>query len=156
MIESAKNKLQPLEIILCILLSAIVIITFTQVLFRYVFQFSLAWTEELARFVFLWLASLSIAYAFKMRSHFALTFLSNRIKDKQKIRLHILVNILMLLFLIVFVWQAVEYNLSVMDQIGPSTGLSMSIPYSSSIVGGLLMIYYVVKEFLKKIDKGSE
>ena len=156
MIESAKNKLQPLEIILCILLSAIVIITFTQVLFRYVFQFSLAWTEELARFVFLWLASLSIAYAFKMRSHFALTFLSNRIKDKQKIRLHILVNILMLLFLIVFVWQAVEYNLSVMDQIGPSTGLSMSIPYSSSIVGGLLMIYYVVKEFLKKIDKGLE
>ena len=156
MIESAKNKLQPLEIILCVLLSAIVIITFTQVLFRYVFQFSLAWTEELARFVFLWLASLSIAYAFKMRSHFALTFLINRIKDKHKIRLYILVNGLMLLFLIVFVWQAVEYNLSVMDQIGPSTGLSMSIPYSSSIVGGLLMIYYVVKEFLKKIDKGSE
>ena len=156
MIESAKNKLQPLEIILCILLSAIVIITFTQVLFRYVFQFSLAWTEELARFVFLWLASLSIAYAFKMRSHFALTFLMDRLKDKQKIRLYILVNSLILLFLIVFVWQAVEYNLSVFDQIGPSTGVSMSIPYSSTIVGGLLMIYYVIKDFLKKIDKGLE
>ena len=156
MIESDKNKLQPLEIILCILLSAIVIITFTQVLFLYVFQFSLAWTEELARFVFLWLASLSIAYAFKMRSHFSLTFLMDKIKDKQKTKLYIIVNSLMLLFLIVFVWQAVEYNLSVIDQIGPSTGLSMSIPYSSSIVGGLLMIYYVVKEFLKKIDKGLE
>jgi len=156
MIESDKNKLQPLEIILCILLSAIVIITFTQVLFRYVFQFSLAWTEELARFVFLWLASLSIAYAFKMRSHFSLTFLMDKIKDKQKTKLYIIVNSLMLLFLIVFVWQAVEYNLSVIDQIGPSTGLSMSIPYSSSIVGGLLMIYYVVKDFLKKIGKGLE
>ena len=156
MIEPAQNKLQPLELILCGLLSAIVIITFTQVLFRYVFQFSLAWTEELARFVFLWLASLSIAYAFKMRSHFALTFLMDRLKDKQKIRLYILVNSLILLFLIVFVWQSVEYNLSVFDQIGPSTGLSMSIPYSSTIVGGLLMIYYVIKDFLKKIGKGLE
>tara|TARA_Y100001934_G_C12370487_1_gene785995 strand:- start:2107 stop:2577 length:471 start_codon:yes stop_codon:yes gene_type:complete len=156
MIEPPQNKLQPLELILCGLLSAIVIITFTQVLFRYVFQFSLAWTEELARFVFLWLASLSIAYAFKMRSHFALTFLMDRLKDKQKIRLYILVNSLILLFLIVFVWQAVEYNLSVFDQIGPSTGVSMSIPYSSTIVGGLLMIYYVIKDFLKKIDKGLE
>ncbi|SVA31690.1 uncharacterized protein METZ01_LOCUS84544, partial [marine metagenome] len=48
-----KFRLQPLELILCFLLIGIVIITFTQVLFRYVFQFSLAWTEELARYIFL-------------------------------------------------------------------------------------------------------
>ena len=39
----------PLELSLCILLVSIVVITFLQVLFRYVFQISLAWTEELAR-----------------------------------------------------------------------------------------------------------
>ena len=68
---NSKNKisLQPLELILCSLLVSIVIITFVQVLFRYVFQFSLAWTEELARYIFLWLAALSIAYAFKTKAH---------------------------------------------------------------------------------------
>ena len=140
-----KFRLQPLELILCFLLIGIVITTFTQVLFRYVFQFSLAWTEELARYIFLWLSALSIAYAFKLKSHFALTFLVDRFQKKHRIIIHTMVNVLVLLFLSIFVWKSFEYTLSVIDQIGPGTGLSMSIPYSSSIVGGVLMIYYIVQ-----------
>ena len=154
--DMIKNKFQPLEITLCILLIAIVIITFIQVLFRYVFQLSLAWTEELARFVFLWLASLSIAYAFKLKSHFALTFLIDRMNDEYKRILYFIVNGVMLTFLIIFVWTATEYNLSVISQIGPSTGLSMFVPYSSLIVGGLLMIYYILQDVLKNIKNRSE
>ena len=151
-----KNKFQPLEITLCILLIAIVIITFIQVLFRYVFQLSLAWTEELARFVFLWLASLSIAYAFKLKSHFALTFLIDRMNMEYKRILYFIVNGVMLTFLIIFVWTATEYNVSVISQIGPSTGLSMFVPYSSLIIGGLLMIYYILQDVLKNIKNRSE
>jgi|TARA_B110000116_G_scaffold98896_1_gene86061 C4-dicarboxylate transporter DctQ subunit len=139
-------NLNPLEIALCFLLIAIVIITFIQVLFRYVFQFSLAWTEELARYIFLWLSALSIAYAFKTKSHFALTFLVDKVGVKQKNIIFIIVNLSILTFLSVFVWKAFEYNLSVIDQIGPSTGLSMFVPYSSAIVGGSLMIYYVLRD----------
>jgi C4-dicarboxylate transporter DctQ subunit len=111
-----------------------------------VFQFSLAWTEELARYIFLWLSALSIAYAFKTKSHFALTFLVDRVGAKQKDIIFIIVNLSILTFLSVFVWKAFEYNLSVIDQIGPSTGLSMFVPYSSAIVGGSLMIYYVLRD----------
>tara|TARA_B100001250_G_C19310007_1_gene575804 strand:- start:68 stop:547 length:480 start_codon:yes stop_codon:yes gene_type:complete len=154
--DMIKNKFQPLEITLCILLIAIVIITFIQVLFRYVFQLSLAWTEELARFVFLWLASLSIAYAFKLKSHFALTFLIDRMNMEYKRILYFIVNGVMLTFLIIFVWTATEYNVSVISQIGPSTGLSMFVPYSSLIIGGLLMIYYILQDVLKNIKNRSE
>ena len=154
--DMIKNKFQPLEITLCVLLIAIVIITFIQVLFRYVFQLSLAWTEELARFVFLWLASLSIAYAFKLKSHFALTFLIDRMNMEYKRILYFIVNGVMLTFLIIFVWTATEYNLSVISQIGPSTGLSMFVPYSSLIIGGLLMIYYILQDVLKNIKNRSE
>jgi TRAP-type C4-dicarboxylate transport system permease small subunit len=64
----------PLEASLCILLVAIVAVTFIQVLFRYLFHFSLAWSEELARFFFLWLAALTSAYAFKTKSHLPCDF----------------------------------------------------------------------------------
>ena len=141
-----KISLQPLELILCFLLVSIVAITFIQVLFRYVFQFSLAWTEELARYIFLWLAALSIAHGFKTKSHFALTFLVDRVGVKQKNIIFIIVNLSILTFLSVFVWKAFEYNLSVIDHIGPSTGLSKFVPYSSAIVGGSLMIYYVLRD----------
>ena len=155
---NSKNKisLQPLELILCSLLVSIVIITFVQVLFRYVFQFSLAWTEELARYIFLWLAALSIAYAFKTKSHFALTFLVDRVQKKYRNVIYKTVNVLMLLFLSIFVWKSFEYTLSVIDQFGPGTGLSMSVPYSSSFFGGILMIYYIVQDFIKMTTRNSK
>ena len=155
---NSKNKfsLQTLELILCSLLVSIVIITFVQVLFRYVFQFSLAWTEELARYIFLWLAALSIAYAFKTKSHFALTFLVDRVQKRYRNVIYKTVNVLMLLFLSIFVWKSFEYTLSVIDQFGPGTGLSMSVPYSSSIFGGILMIYYIVQDFIKMTTRNSK
>ena len=155
---NSKNKisLQPLELILCSLLVSIVIITFVQVLFRYVFQFSLAWTEELARYIFLWLAALSIAYAFKTKSHFALTFLVDRVQKRYRNVIYKTVNVLMLLFLSIFVWKSFEYTLSVIDQFGPGTGLSMSVPYSSSFLGGILMIYYIVQDFIKMTTRNSK
>ena len=155
---NSKNKisLQPLELILCSLLVSIVIITFVQVLFRYVFQFSLAWTEELARYIFLWLAALSIAHGFKTKSHFALTFLVDRIQKRYRNVIYKTVNVLMLLFLSIFVWKSFEYTLSVIDQFGPGTGLSMSVPYSSSFFGGILMIYYIVQDFIKMTTRNSK
>ena len=155
---NSKNKisLQPLELILCSLLVSIVIITFVQVLFRYVFQFSLAWTEELARYIFLWLAALSIAYAFKTKSHFALTYLVDRVQKRYRNVIYKTVNVLMLLFLSIFVWKSFEYTLSVIDQFGPGTGLSMSVPYSSSFFGGILMIYYIVQDFIKMTTRNSK
>ena len=125
-------------------------------MFRYVFQFSLAWTEELARYIFLWLSALSIAYAFKLKSHFALTFLVDRFQKKHRIIIHTMVNVLVLLFLSIFVWKSCEYTLSVIDQVGPGTGLSMSVPYSSSIFSGILMIYYIVQDFIKMTFQKSK
>jgi len=138
----------PLEAVLCSLLVAIVVLTFVQVLFRYVFHWSLAWTEELARFMFMWMAALASAYAFKLGTHFALRFLVNSLgKQVQKI-LGFVVMLITSLFLILFTWKAAEYTVSMAKQVAPSTGLSMAVPYSSAIAGGLLMLYYVIKTWL--------
>ncbi len=137
----------PLEASLCILLVAIVAVTFIQVLFRYLFHFSLAWSEELARIFFLWLASLTSAYAFKTKSHFALRFLVDRFgKGLQKLTAHLVVLVVSL-FLLLFIWKSFEYTVSMANQVAPSTRMSMAIPYSSAIVGGILMLYYVLKNW---------
>ena len=76
----------PVESILCVLLSALSIVTFSQVVARYIFQAPLSWSEELARFLLLWLAMMSGAYAFKIKAHFALNFMVNSFPKKiQKI-----------------------------------------------------------------------
>jgi TRAP-type C4-dicarboxylate transport system permease small subunit len=147
---------QPLEMSLCAILVAIVVVTFIQVLFRYVFHLSLAWSEELARYLFLWLASLASAYAFKTRSHFALRFLVNRFGKKIRNLIGSLVTFIVVLFLVVFVWKAVAFTISMANQVAPSTQMSMALPYSSAVVGGFLMLFYVLRNWWVDIHKKEE
>ena len=144
--SSATDLLRsPLELALCVLLVALVAVTFSQVLFRYVFQTSLAWSEELARFFLLWLGSLSAAYAFKMGSHFALRFAVERLAPGLRKQIERLVTTLIAVLLMVFAWQALQFTLEVRTMVAPATGISMAIPYSSAFVGSLLMLYYVLR-----------
>jgi len=144
---------QSLELSLCLILVAIVAVTFIQVLFRYIFHLSLAWSEELARYLFLWLAALASAYAFKTRSHFALRFLVNRFGKRIQNAMGSLVTLVIVLFLAIFIWKAVVFTASMANQVSPSTQMSMALPYSSAVVGGVLMLYYVLRNWWFDIHK---
>jgi TRAP-type C4-dicarboxylate transport system permease small subunit len=139
---------QPLELALCVILVALVGVTFAQVLFRYVFQLSLSWSEEVARFLLMWMASLSAAYAFKTRSHFALRFVVDRLAPTMRQRVAMVVTVAVVGFLAVFAWQALRFTLEVRTMVAPATGISMAIPYSSALFGSLLMLFYVGRQAL--------
>lgn len=142
---------QPLELSLCVILVGIVGVTFTQVLFRYIFHLSLAWSEELARYLFLWLAALASAYAFKTRSHFALRFLVDRFGKRIQNLIRSLVAFIVSGFLAIFIWKSLEFTISMSKQVAPSTQMSMAVPYSSVVVGGALMLYYVLRNWWSDI-----
>lgn len=142
---------QPLEFSLCAILVGIVGVTFIQVLFRYIFKLSLAWSEELARYLFLWLAALASAYAFKTKSHFALRFLVKRFGKGLQRATGTFVSCVVSGFLVIFVWKATEFTLSMAKQVAPSTQMSMAVPYSSAVVGGVLMLFYVLRNWWSDI-----
>ena len=145
-----------LEVTLCVLLIAIVFVTFIQVVFRYVLHFSLAWAEELARFLLLWLAALASAYAFKTKSHFVLRFFVNIFGKKVQKFIGTVVVFIMSVFMIAFIWKAAEYTIRVANQTAPSTRLSMAVPYSSAVLGGVLMLYYILKNWWMDWRKPKE
>lgn len=152
--KASKSLLkQPLELSLCLILVAIVGVTFIQVLFRYIFHLSLSWSEELARYLFVWLAALASAYAFKTKSHFALRFLVNRFGKNMQKMIGTFVAFVVSTFLVIFVWKATEFTVSMANQVAPSTQMSMAVPYSSAIVGGVLMLYYVLRNWWSDIRK---
>lgn len=145
----------PLEVAMCGVLVAIVVVTFSQVIFRYVLESPLSWSDEGARFLLMWLAMLSAAYAFKTRSHFALAFIVNRFEARLRWTASLFAVAVVALFLVVFIVKAVEYTLSVSDVTGPGTRLSMAVPSSSTIVGGIMMLYYVLRNGWDDLRGGS-
>ena len=144
----------PLEVAAGTVLVALVAVTFAQVVFRYVLQAPLSWSEELARFLLMWLASLSGAYAFKTRSHFALRFVTDRFNPLWQRLVGTLVTLSVVVFLAVFAYEAFRFTLEVRSMEAPATQISMSIPYSSAFVGSVLMLYYVVRNWLA--DQATE
>ena len=141
----------PLESLLCVLLSTLSIVTFSQVIARYIFQAPLSWSEELARFLLLWLAMMSAAYAFKIKAHFALHFTVNYLPRRIQKLISIFVSLLVIIFLLGFIYYSFKFVIGVRGHLAPALQIPMEIPYSACIVGGLLMLFYVSKIFIKDI-----
>ena len=127
------------------------LVTFAQVVFRYVLQTPLSWSEEVARFLLMWLAALSSAYAFKMRAHFALKFVTDRFSPRLQRIVATLVTLSGGLFLATFTYQAFVFMLEVRTREAPATQISLAIPYSSAFVGGALMLYYVIRNWWEDV-----
>lgn len=147
----------PLEVAASATLVALVAVTFAQVVFRYVLQAPLSWSEETARFLMMWLAALSGAYAFKTRGHFALRFLVDRFGPSGQRVLGTVVSVSVAAFLAIFAYQSFRFMLEVRGMEAPATQISMAIPYSSAFVGSFLMLYYVIRNWWEDVsDKAVE
>lgn len=70
-----------------------------QVLFRYVLQISVPWTEELARILFILTMFLGIAIAIREREHIVVDFLFKRLSKKSQAAGLIVYNTAILIFL---------------------------------------------------------
>ena len=139
----------PLEFLLCIILVSLVIISFAQVISRYVLHVSLSWSEESCRFLLMWLGMLSAAYGFKIKAHFSLSFIKNKFSNRFQRLVTLVTTGLMSVFLVIFIFFAIEITLTGLGRLGPGTQLSYAVPYSSTIVGGILMLYYLLRSFYK-------
>ena len=145
----------PLEVAVSSILVALVTVTFSQVVFRYLLQAPLAWSEELARFLLMWMASLSAAYAFKTRSHFALRFVVDRFNPSVQRAIATFVTLLVVTFLAVFAYQSLRFTLEVRNMSAPATQMSMAVPYSSALIGSVLMLYYVIVNWWQDMSAGK-
>jgi TRAP-type C4-dicarboxylate transport system permease small subunit len=146
----------PLEIAASTTLVLLVGVTFAQVVFRYVLQAPLSWSEETARFLLMWLTALSGAYAFKTRAHFALKFVTDRFSPRTRQHLATLVTVAVTLFLGTFAYQALRFTYEVRGMEAPATQISLAIPYSSAFVGSVLMLYYVIRNWWQDFSASEE
>jgi len=78
---------------------AMTVIVVLGVLFRYVLQSPLSWSEEVARYLMIWAASLAISVGIMRREHLGITFLISRFPPAAQKWVAILVNLAVLWFL---------------------------------------------------------
>lgn len=148
------------QFLLAILSSVMVIVIFIQVVLRE-FGNSLSWSEELARFSFIWLVYLGISYGVKKQRHIKIDIMLQILKGKQRVILTTLANVLFLVFalFVVFGGYSIADKLLTFGQKSPALQIPMGLVYMATPVGmgltSIRLIQSIIRN-LKEIFTGGD
>jgi len=134
-----------------ILLAAIVLLIFVNVIMRYVLNASLSWGEELTLWFFVWFVWLAVSYAFQNREHVRITVIRDLLSERARLYADIVIDLLVLAFLVMLTIECVKLIMLpfVASQSSVVLGLPIPILYSSAPVGAALSSIRVVQNLIK-------
>ena len=121
------------EYLLVVLMVAEVVVVFAQVVTRYVFHMPLAWSEELARYMFIWLVWIGAAYATKLRKNIIIDVVASKFKGNVKLISEIINFVLFVVLMLFMLWTTSTVMMQVYESnsMGTGTHLPMWIVWLS-------------------------
>jgi TRAP-type C4-dicarboxylate transport system permease small subunit len=128
------------------------------VITRYLLGSQASWSEELARFLLIWIGILGAAYASGQRMHIAIDLLQPSLSAVRQKRLSRFISLLIILFaLTVMVIGGLRliYITKTLGQLSPALRIPMSVIYAVVPLSGLLIIYYKTLELRQPIVPGE-
>src|SRR6201997_5365384 len=123
------------------LVAAEVVVLFVGVVSRYVFHSPIVWSDELASFLFLWLAMLGSVVAYRNAEHMRMTALVSKSSVRVQIFFDVLAGVASIAFLLLLIGAAFEFALEERMITTPALEISGAWRASALPVGlGLMLI----------------
>ncbi len=134
-----------LKVAIVACLALMVILVFGNVVLRYAFNLGITMSEELSRFLFVWLTFLGAIVAFREHGHLGVDMVVSRLSPAGKRACLIVSQALMLFVTWLFLKGSWEQTLINLDVRSPSAGISMGLFYGVglifSISVGVMLLY---------------
>ena len=140
--------------VLNLLLFAMVIVVFAQVVIRYLLDNPLAWSEELARYILVWLPFLGAAFAMSKQAHVGVEVFVKLFPAAIRKGILVLATLVSLFFFGIMIYQGYLFTLRTMAQTSPVLHFPMGAIYSviplSGIIISVNLIYNAIQELRKE------
>lgn len=128
--------------VIVIQVAAIAAMVNLQVFNRYVLDYVLGWEEEVARYLMIWSSFLAAAYALWQGEQLGMEFVVKLLPERGRRVVRIVTHLLCIAFLAVIAYQGLVWMMpQQLDQISPSLGITMAIPYAAIPVSAVMMIW---------------
>ena len=148
-----------LKQVLIILMTVLVAAVSWQVVSRYVFSAPSSWTEEVARFLLIWIGVLGAAYAFRTGVHLGLDVLPKKLTGKSLQILKLFTLLAVMVFsvsvliigggsLVALTWELKQYSAVL--------GLPIAFVYSVIPITGSLISFYAIAAAMGEEIRESE
>lgn len=126
------------------------VVIFYQVTQRYLFGQPTIWSEELARYLFVWLVMLASAIAIRKNRHIRIDFFIRKLKPKARLFIELLCYTLILVFLVFLLKEGWAIMQQTFNQRSPGLKIVMAYPYLSIPLGTSLMILFTLEIMIKQ------
>ena len=142
-------------LLLIIILSSTSIIVFAQVVARYVFDDAFYWSEEIARYLFIWLIYVALSYGVKVDKHIRMDSLVtlNILPETGKKIVTLIADFIFLVFSIFIAYYGTQVLLVTIrrGQTMPSTELPMWLVYTAVPLGYFVCSFRLVQRIVYKL-----
>lgn len=148
-----------LELVIATLLIAMVLDVLYGVVTRYVFSNQSEWTDELARYLMIWVSILGAAYASGKNLHISIDILPQYLSAHGKRWLNIFISSIIILFVtLVFIVGGIRYTYISfhLGQISPALKIPVGYIYLIMPVSGFLIFYYRTQTLLQTLKSKPE
>lgn len=132
-----------------------VITTFLQILFRYVFSAPLVWSEELSRYCLIWLTFIGAAVGIRAKIHVAVEALTRLFPETLKLLVIRFNYALIVLFAASLAKYGFELTSLNMKQLSPAMHIPIGLIYAAVPTGGILILIFAIEKFIKPGSEGG-
>lgn len=154
LLKFKEGMTKALEAILILAVAMLVLDVVWGVFTRFVLGEQADWTEELARFLLVWVALLGGAVAFGTKGHLGVDYFVGKFHpDVQKL-MAVVVHLIVLFFAgVVFIYGggSVVTDALAMEQMTPALGLKMGHVYLALPLAGIFMTIYTIENLVETL-----
>jgi len=149
----AKTLSSITEKLLVALLSAMTLIVFAQVLFRYVLKSPLYWSEEAARYIMIWIVFLGASVGIRKASHLGFTWYVERSSSEVRRVCALIAHLGLLAFSLNITYYGSIITLQNTEQLSPGLQMPVAFVYACLPVGGILCIIQLIPILAKLVSQ---
>jgi TRAP-type transport system small permease protein len=118
-----------------LMMAVMFVLVFTNVVTRYGLGFSIAWAEEVASFLMIWVTFLGAGLALREGRHVAIDVLQDRLAERARRGLRLVLALVILAFLALLTWLGVQFVVFGWRSVTFVTQLPRGIPYLAVPIG---------------------
>ena len=149
-IRSQLDKI--IELLLVSILSVMVINVLWQIITRYFSASPSSFSDELARYLMIWLGLIGSAYVSGKKEHVSIDYFLKKLNHKKRILLNRLIDFIILFFaffvMIIGGGHLVFVTIK-LEQLSPSLQIPLGFVYSVIPLSGLIIIFYQISNIKK-------
>tara|TARA_B100001121_G_scaffold295327_1_gene299687 strand:+ start:82 stop:594 length:513 start_codon:yes stop_codon:yes gene_type:complete len=137
--------------LISILFLLMILITFTQVIFRYILNSALPWAGEITIFFFIWVIFLGASITLHKGLHIGVDIITSQLSQNKKKAIYIFTNFLIIVFCLLIFIGSIPLVIDNYTQRSPALEIRLTFVYLSIPFSMIAMIWISLKKIIKGV-----